>query len=390
MSYRSVWVFFVSFSSGLAVTTNAFLGGSHPLRFSGILIVLILAHLAVRRRIWLSRESILYVIFTFYSVLSLVWAGDVGLGLANMNLTINFVLVFILFSALVNYHSLRAVFTGIFVGFLAGALAYTRITGFPFAYPEDLSYNTIAGMYLFGLFATAVCGWYLRLRVIPVVISLVLVLLIAATTSIKTNLGVMLGAVAPSVMYFKFSLRSFVRSIIPAAVFIGLFAYGIASSDTLMERFQGGVTRVLVGANLLLSREEDTGSIGLDQRKRWKDEGIQGWLANPIYGEGVEAFRADYGITSHSTPVDLLYNTGLIGFTLFYAMFASIAWRALRKRDPRGRNANGLVLAALTCYSFMSLSGTMYYDVFLAAVFAISAALLCRADVQAATNIASA
>jgi hypothetical protein len=381
-----VWVFVVSIAVGLAITTNVYLGSTHPLRFSGVLIVLVLMHLAACRRVWISRETILYAIFASYSVLSLFWASDTDLGLANMNLTINFLLTFVLFSSLVYYHSIRVVVTGVLFGFLGGALGYTLVSRFPFSFPEEFSYNAIAGMYLFGLFVTALCGWCLRRPVIATLISLMLLLLIAATTSIKTNLGVILGTIAGGVLYFRFSLVAFVRYSLPVAVFLGLLAYGVSSNGPIMERLEGGLARVSIGTNLLLSREEDVGNIGLDQRKQWKDEGIQGWIANPIYGEGVEAFRADFGITSHSTPVDLLYNTGLIGFSLFYALFVSIAWRVIGKRNGRGRSPRGLVLAALACYAFISLSGTMYYDANLAAVFAMCAALLGRAERQAVTS----
>ena len=378
-----MWVFVVSIAVGLAVTTNVYLGSTHPLRFSGILIVLVLMHLAACRRIWVSRETILYAIFASYSVLSLIWTSDTDLGLGNMNLTINFLLTFVLFSSLVYYNSVRVVVSGVLLGFLGGALGYTLLSRFPFAFPEEFSYNAIAGMYLFGLFATALSGWCLRRHVMATLISLMLLLLIAATTSIKTNLGVMLGTIASGVMYIRFSLRAFLRYSLPLAAFLGLLAYAVSSNGPIMERVEAGLARVSIGANLLLSREEDVGNIGLDQRKQWKDEGIQGWIANPIYGEGVEAFRAEFGITSHSTPVDLLYNTGLIGFSLFYALFASIAWRVIGKRNGRERGLRGLVLAALACYAFISVSGTMYYDVNLAAVFAMSAALLCRAEGQA-------
>lgn len=35
-------------------------------------------------------------------------------------------------------------------------------------------------------------------------------------------------------------------------------------------------------------------------------------------------FRSQFGITSHSTPIDVPLNSRLIGFALFYALFASI------------------------------------------------------------------
>jgi len=82
--------------------------------------------------------------------------------------------------------------------------------------------------------------------------------------------------------------------------------------------------------------------------------------------------------------VDLLYNTGLIGCVLFYAIFGSIVWRLFEARDARARSPGALALGGLTCYGFMSLSGTMYYEMFLAASIAISAALLSRPESEAA------
>ena len=98
-----------------------------------------------------------------------------------------------------------------------------------------------------------------------------------------------------------------------------------------------------------------------------------------MLGNGVEAFRADYAITSHSTPIDLLYNSGIIGFGLFYGMFASVAWRVLRTRAGALHGFQALTIFGLTCYSFISLSGTLYYDTFVAAFLAITAGILVRA-----------
>jgi O-antigen ligase len=276
------------------------------------------------------------------------------------------------------------VLQGILGGFLIGAVIYTRTSGFPFSYPEDFSYNTIAGMYLFGLFMTAAYGWHRRSRVLPMLIGLVLMLLIAATTSIKTNLGVLLGAVAAGVLSFRYSMRAIGRNAILGAAFVGVIAYAVTSNENLMERVQGGYARVSMGADVLVAREDKTGGSGLGTRENWAQAGIKGWMTNPVFGEGVEAFRKDFHYTSHSTVVDLLYNTGLIGFVLFYATFVSIAWRLFQGRDSRARTPRALIFGTLTCYGFISLSGTLYYDVFLAAVMAISAALVTRPESEAA------
>jgi O-antigen ligase len=269
---------------------------------------------------------------------------------------------------------------GMFAGFIAAAILYTLTSGFPFSYPEDFSYNTIASMYLIGLFITLTFGAYIRSTVLPASVGAVLLVLIAATTSIKTNLGIGLGVIGAGLLYFKLSTRGLLKTVAVVAVIGGGIAYGISENPALTERLQTGLARVSTGFAVLTNRESDAGNIGLGNRQGWKREGLKGWIANPVFGNGVEGFRADFGITSHSTPIDLLYNSGLIGFGLFYAIFASIAWRLVTARNAKRRNIRARIAAVLIAYTFISLSGIVYYDQFLSIFVALSAGLMVRLE----------
>jgi hypothetical protein len=387
VTLRSLSSFCVAFAAGLALTVNAFAGAAQPFRFGVILVAMIIVQALMRGRMWFPREFALYLAFAAYNALSILWTSDAVDAIPNIQLTLNFLLILVLFGALLAFHDRRPTLTGILFGFLTGAAVYTRISRFPFHYPDDFSYNTIAGMYLFGLFVTIAYGWYRRSRFLPMALGIVLMALMAATTSIKTNLGVLIGATAAGLVYFRHSLQAAWRNWVLIAVLVGGLAYAVSSNEALVERFQTGVERVSVGANVLSARDAARGDAGFSMRENWKNLGIKGWLANPVFGDGVEAFRGDFGVTSHSTPIDLLYNTGLIGCGLFYAIFVSIAWRLLERRSPSVRTPSGLALGAMTCYAFMSLSGTLYYDAFLAATIAISAALLSRPDTEAAIDV---
>jgi len=384
VTLRTFGSFCVAFAAGLLVTVNAFSEESHNLRFGAAMVALIFIHTLMRWRLWISRELLFYVAFATYNGLSLLWTNNVRDGIPTVQLTVNFVFISVLFSALIAFHDRRAVLQGVLGGFLVGAVVYTRTSGYPLSYPEDFSYNTIAGMYLFGLLMTALYGWQRRSRILPISLGMVLVLLIGATTSIKTNLGMLLGAVAASLMSFRYALRAIARNAILGIAFVGVLAYAVTSNQDLMDRVQGGYTRVSMGADVLAAREDKTGGAGLGKRESWAQVGLKGWITNPVFGEGVESFRGDFNYTSHSTVIDLLYNTGLIGFVLFYSMFVSIAWRLFQARGSPARSPRALVFGVLTCYAFISLSGTMYYDVFLAAALAISEALVSRPEGAAA------
>ena len=361
----------------IAVTTNAYAEASHPVRLALILLLLIGLHLLIVPKLWFGRELQIYFAFVVYMYLSLLWTTNVPLAMDTLTLATNFGLILMLFGALVRYHKSRAVFTGMFAGFVVAAAMYTLTVHFPFVYPEGFSYNSIAGMYLFGLFATIMFGWFTRRVVIPIGISFVLLLLVAATTSIKTNLGIALGSGAAGLFYFRHFVRAMRKTLLLLIVIGVAIVVAIRSNDAVMERIDAGVDRVNNGIQVLVNREDDSnGTATYGARKQWKDEGLKGWRQNPIFGYGVEGFRTDYGITSHSTPIDLLYNSGLVGFGLFYTTLLSIGWRICRAMDYATAGLRAFLTGLLICYLFITLSGTMYYDAFLAVFVGTSAAIL--------------
>ena len=347
-------------------------------RLSVALLFLVILQLARNPTIIFFRELTFYLIFLCYMSLSLIWSDNITAQIAayTMNPSLNFVLIFFLYSGLITYHDERAVFAGSLLGFLIVAIGYSIIVGFPFIRPTDFSYNAISSMYLFGLFITLLISCYVRKKVIISLLVIVTILLIVATASIKTNLGVFLGIVAISLLFFKTFFKIIGRKIIPIIILTGMVLFAVVSNNQLNERVQAGVDRVALGLEILESNKQRSGYGGYDERKYWKNEGLNAWMKNPWFGYGVQAFRIKYGTTSHSTLIDLLYNYGLVGFILFYAMFVSLLWRLFRARHSSPNDFRALVVGFLTCYLFISISGTMHYNVFLAAFFAMSVAIL--------------
>jgi O-antigen ligase len=274
------------------------------------------------------------------------------------------------------FHNIEVVLKGSVWGFLAGVMFYTLKEGFPFIYPKAFSYNAIAVMYLSGLFTTLRWGWYKRSLKLSTFVGIILLAHILATGSIKSNLGIVIGIICASLIYFRIFIRIFLRNTITLTVLASIIVYGVFSNDIFFEKIEGGMSRVMLGINVLNVRENSPSYIGTDKRMGWIEKGIEGWAQNPIFGHGVEAFRNDYGITSHSTPIDLLYNFGLIGFTLFYAIFISIAWRLFHARNRKLAGLHAIILGGLVCYLFITLPGTMHYSIFLAVFIAISSAIL--------------
>jgi len=377
---RQFVTFTLSAFLALALMANAVFERFDSLRLGAAVAILIVLQTLVCPWLLLMREFVVYGAFAAYMMLSLLWAPDPLLGMNSVLPALDFVLILVLFASLLTYGGVRPTVDGAFAGLLAGAVYYTASTRFPFIYPENFPYNAAASMYLFGLFITCLWGWNRKLRLVPISVGLVLIMLIASTTSIKTNLGVLLGIVAAGITYRRRSWGALRRNALQFIVIAGLLLYAALSSQAVIKSVEVGLMRVSLGTEVLTgkdkSQDEGATQLGLGLRERWESEGVAGWVRNPVFGYGVEAFRADIGITSHSTPVDLLYNFGLIGFGLFYSIFAVLVLRLIRAAKESESGPQPLIFGGIVCYVFISLSGTMFYNAFLAAFIATSCALL--------------
>jgi len=364
-----------AFSIILATTFFDLVTSSRLLYF---LVPLFVWHVLVCPRLLVNREVVLASLLFGYLLLSGLWTPDFVLGMNTLFPSFDFALILLLCASLMAFHDPRVVLAGLLAGFLIGAAMYTAVFSFPFVYPQDFSYNAIASMYLFGAEAALFLGLLVaRYRFLALVLTLVCLLHVGATTSIKTNLGVVLGAAAAAVWYPRNTVRLLWRSLPQIIIAIAVTAYVILANDNVMERMTAGLDRIQIGLQVLQSREDVSGYSGFGEREQWMQIGLEGWKHNPLFGYGVEAFRtANEGWTSHSTPVDLLYNTGLIGTSLFYGLFLSVGLRLFHPRCPASTGMRALVLAGLVAQVFISLSGTLFYQTFVAMFLAIASVLV--------------
>lgn len=362
--------------ASLALTVTHYVESFHSARVALVIAVLIMFHLMRFQRVFVSREVLLYLLFCFYMLIQLLWTPDLRLAMNTLVPAASCLMAMVLFGSLVIYHDVRVVLGGILSGFILGVTAYSLTAGFPFTYPTEFSYNAIASMYLFGLVAALLFGCYSRSRVWIVVAAFVILMHIVATTSIKNNLGILLGVVGGGLIYRKETAAILRKHAAALVTFAGLLVYILSTNPLLMDVLRRGSDRIIVGLRVLQARENVPGYGSMAHRSEWQAAGLEGWVQNPVFGHGPEAFRSVFGITSHSTPVDILYNSGLIGLVLFYLVFASVALRLFSAKHHDRGNLFLLLLAVLICYFFISLSGALHYSSTFAAFLAISAGLL--------------
>lgn len=366
-------------AAAFAVAANAFIASFHSARLGLVLLVLLAMHLVRDARVVFAREAIIYVGFLGYMLLELFWTEDRLLALNTLVPAASFVVILVLFASLAVFHELKAVLAGAVVGFLAGAALYTRNSGFPFQYPAEFSYNAIAGMYLFGLIVTLLLASIARWKALLLALAAVIGMHIVATTSIKINVGILLGALTAGAIHFGYVSRVLWRNALVILTAGAVLAFAVASNDAAVKTIERGAHRVALGIEILQARENLPGYSSFERRASWQREGFRGWSENPVFGHGVEAFRAQYGLTSHASHVDIAYNSGLIGLMLFYGLFVSMFLRLYRAHRSDFRNTRLIVLGGVVCVMFISFAGTIHYGAFLAAFLGLSIGILKRA-----------
>src|SRR5882762_4073790 len=118
-----------------------------PSRLLLMLIPLLLIQMLACPRLFLCRESVLYLAFVAYLFLTLLWTPDPVLGMNTLFPAVDFLLIQIIMGSLVRFGDAPAVLLGTLIGLSVGAGIFTYATGFPFVTPQDMSYNSIAVMY---------------------------------------------------------------------------------------------------------------------------------------------------------------------------------------------------------------------------------------------------
>lgn len=326
------------------------------------------------------REAACYSLFILYMLIQLAWTRDPALAMNTLSPAIGFLLALVLFATLASAFPQGYVVKGALSGALIGAIVYSTSSGFPLSYPEVFSYNAVALGYVFCLFLVLVLGLTIRSRVLIIGLAFVVAGHIVATTSIKANLGLGVAVLASTVFYFRSMATIVYRNLSILAAIAALLLAAILTNPTLSQQIERGSDRVALGVDLLMVRENVAGYGSFGKRQNWQRLGIKGWSENPVFGHGVEAFRSHHSITSHSTPIDLLYNSGLIGFVLFYSVFVITVSRLGRAGNAGERRTEALVFGAIACLVFISLSGVLHYNSFSASILGLSIGLLSRPE----------
>ena len=261
---------FLTAVAGMAIAMSAFSEQLRPTRLGAVMFVLLATHLFWRGRLFWCREFTIYLCYFGYMLLALLWTHDDALAMNTLVPATNFIIIVVFFSSMLRFHEIRAALTGAVLGFSLTAASYTLTQGFPFAYPQDFSYNAIAGMYLFGLFVTLMLSCFARHVLVWLALAAVIMVHIVATTSIKTNLGIALGLLAAGSMYTRHFGRLLRRRALILLPMLAALPFIIATNDSMLDTIQRGADRVMLGIEVLQAREDVPGYSAYEERSNWR------------------------------------------------------------------------------------------------------------------------
>ena len=95
--------------------------------------------------------------------------------------------------------------------------------------------------------------------------------------------------------------------------------------------------------------------------------GLERWIQSPILGYGFDSFKYyNQSVTghfyySHNNFVEILYNTGIIGFVLYYWYYAKLCFTAWKGRNYISLSARAFSVAmilSMLCFEYGAINYT--------------------------------
>lgn len=157
---------------------------------------------------------------------------------------------------------------------------------------------------------------------------------------------------------------------------VTLFSGVMRRFDTLTEFLQGG-----------------KGSVSERHRMMMLSEGLEVWLKHPIFGAGTYSSQHYFGVYSHSNPVEILMNSGAVGFVVFYGIYFLAAYQYIKNARyyKAVSNLSMLLFALFLGVAVCGVVMVYYYDRYymLLTVTVFSAASVFKKEYLQQLNTAS-
>ena len=166
--------------------------------------------------------------------------------------------------------------------------------------------------------------------------SIVILFLTESRATMLFLATVLLGCIIAWICSWKHSFNKRINTLI--VIILGLLAISLLTVIMLFfvsEDFRAtilGLIRVPYekGDNFVeISNSFITAFMDASSRNEIRDKSLEAWISNPVFGVSLDTMTADYPLHIDSSPgahnsfIQILANTGLVGFTLFILMLGT-------------------------------------------------------------------
>ena len=326
-------------------------------------------------RIRVYRETWLFILFVFYSAVSLFWAKY------DKNQSLSFLLMMIIFVVLacslfttkkdveflIKANIWSGVILSIYTPFIYGIRSYIK----------DLIDGMRMGSEVGGANTVGICiaislvmalGYYLFKREKWCVIAMAPMIFTCFSTGSRTALLTLIAGV-PITFFIYFNITSPHKSIsVIKGVFFSvtflvagyyLLKY-IPAFNRLFVRFDGLV-------QVLLGKIDSTEGVGTNRiRNVLIKTGMNAFWESPFLGIGfnngrylMSGYRGNATYSLHNNYVDVLCGGGIVGFIIFYSLYVSLFVRLLKKSKKQNLIA-GIALGTMLLNLIGHMSGVFY------------------------------
>lgn len=181
---------------------------------------------------------------------------------------------------------------------------------------------------------------------------------ISMAAASRKSIIIMLAAFVCIWLYNSWGNKNIAKQIRNFCILIGCLIL-VYAMITTMPIFSGIAARTEV---LLDSLETGTGTISEINRSSLIKRGFSIWMNNFLFGAGTAASDHYFGTYAHNNVVEILMNSGIIGFMLFYGVYPMTIYKYIKKAKLyRENNKLSILLFAVFVGICVASVGLVYY-----------------------------
>lgn len=370
---RLIWLLTVVFLTLICITATLSYGKYILVGFS--MVVFLLAAIANEGKVRLSFGCFhgFYLVFALYCFLSALWAWNFGAAVSQGRTILEILICLSLFYI---YYQEKSDLWGLYSAVKWSGFAACCYTIYDVGLNNVVSLlttgkrlvtdfgnvNTVGILASFAILITLYEVFFRKLNIISVIFCIPSLAVMAASGTRKALLALIVGVIM--LIYFRFRDRNILKSVLKFAA-IGAVAVLSLSLILSLPMFSGMMDR-MGGMLSFLTGESEADASSL-VRSRFIEIGLEQFSQTPIFGIGIgssgDLLLREFGESTylHNNFVELLCCGGVVGFLLYYAMYAYCIFGFWKYRRS-GDSLSILGVIMLVLMLLMDVARVSYYS----------------------------